>query len=156
MPRHAERRAQIIELLKDIPHCVRSEKKQADSDNTIVYLADTTGELRMLTQVADIAFVGKSLPPNVGGQTPIDCAALSVPMVYGPNMTNFRRICETLESETASIKVPNAESAIEEIVRLAQNKNLRQELAFSAKRWHTSNIGATERVYGAILQTLEL
>ncbi len=156
VPRHAERRAQIIELLKDIPHCVRSEKKQADSDNTIVYLADTTGELRMLTQVADIAFVGKSLPPNVGGQTPIDCAALSVPMVYGPNMTNFRRICETLESETASIKVPNAESAIEEIVRLAQNKNLRQELAFSAKRWHTSNIGATERVYGAILQTLEL
>lgn len=149
VPRHAERRAHIEELIKDIPHCVRSKSRRAPA-GTLAYLADTTGELRTLTQIADIAFIGKSLPPNDGGQTPIDCAALGVPMVYGPNMSNFRRICATLEESAAAIKVKDAESAIAEIERLAKNPELRKTLAESAKRWHSSNIGAARRDFEAI------
>ena len=91
-----------------------------------------------------------SLPPNDGGQTPIDCAALGVPMVYGPNMSNFRRICATLEESAAAIKVKDAESAIAEIERLAKNPELRKTLAESAKKWHSSNIGAARRDFEAI------
>ena len=58
VPRHAERRAHIEELIKDIPHCVRSKSRRAPA-GTLAYLADTTGELRTLTQIADIAFIGK-------------------------------------------------------------------------------------------------
>ena len=155
VPRHAERRAQIKQLLEHYPHWVRSESKQAP-DGTLVYLADTTGELRTLTQVADFAFVGKSLPPNVGGQTPIDCAALGVPIVYGSNMTNFRRACETLERDGAVVKVPDAQSAVRELVRLSENANLRQTLAEKAKAWHSSNVGATDRACDVILKTLGL
>lgn len=149
VPRHAERRAQIKQLIADYPHCLRSESKQAP-ENTVVYLADTTGELRTLTQIADLAFVGKSLPPNVGGQTPIDCAALNVPIVYGPNMTNFRRACETLERDGAVVKVPNADTAVAEIVRLSQSVGLRETLSAKAKKWHSSNVGATERTMEVI------
>lgn len=149
VPRHAERRAHIEELIKDIPHCVRSKSRRAPA-GTLAYLADTTGELRTLTQIADIAFIGKSLPPNDGGQTPIDCAAIGVPMVYGPNMSNFRRICATLEESAAAIKVKDAESAIAEIERLAKNPELRKTLAESAKKWHSSNIGAARRDFEAI------
>ena len=149
VPRHAERREKIIPLLKEIPHNVRSRSKQAP-EGTLVYLADTTGELRTLTQIADLAFIGKSLPPNVGGQTPIDCAALGVAMVYGPNMTNFRRVCQTLERENAAAKVQSAKAAIEEITRLAQSPDSRNALADSAKQWHSSNIGATEKVYNIL------
>jgi len=149
VPRHAERRDQIIPLISDYPNHVRSRSKQAP-EGTVIYLADTTGELRNLTQIADLAFVGKSLPPNVGGQTPIDCAALGAPMVYGCNMTNFRRVCETLERESAAVKVPTSETAIVEIARLAHSPELRNTLADSAKNWHSSNIGATEKVYKAI------
>lgn len=149
VPRHAERRVQIIELIKDLPNHVRSESKQAPA-GTLVYLADTTGELRTLTQIADLAFVGKSLPPNDGGQTPIDCAALNVPMLYGPKMTNFRRICQTLEESGAAVKVATAEAAIAEIQRLAKNAQVRESLATAAKKWHTSNIGAAQRDFDAI------
>lgn len=153
VPRHAERRAQIIDLIKNLPHCVRSVSPQA-SKGTLAYLADTTGELRTLTQVADLAFIGKSLPPNDGGQTPIDCAALGVPMVYGPNMTNFRRICATLEESAAAVKVPNADEAIAEIARLAKNPDLRATLADSAKRWRSSNVGAAKRDFDAVCKFL--
>lgn len=149
IPRHAERREKIIPLIKDMPHHVRSNSKQAPT-GTLVYLADTTGELRTLTQIADLAFIGKSLPPNVGGQTPIDCAALEVAMVYGPNMTNFRRVCQTLERENAAVKVCNAKAAIDEIERLAKSPDSRAALADSAKQWHCSNIGATEKVYNML------
>ena len=153
VPRHAERRAQIAELIKNLPHCVRSVAPRAPK-GTLAYLADTTGELRTLTQAADLAFIGKSLPPNDGGQTPIDCAALGVPMVYGPNMTNFRRICLTLEESAAAVKVPNAGEAVAELARLAKNPNLRATLADAAKRWHSSNIGAAQRDFEAVCKFL--
>lgn len=153
VPRHAERRAEIIELIKNLPHCVRSREKQA-RDGTLVYLADTTGELRTLTQIADLAFIGKSLPPNEGGQSPIDCSASSVPMVYGSHMSNFRRICQTLEESAAAVKVANADAAVSEIVRLAKNKNARTVLAESAKKWHDSNIGAAKRDFDAVMKIL--
>ncbi len=149
VPRHAERRGEIIPLLETFPHCVRSQNKQA-KDGTLIYLADTTGELRMFTQLADIAFVGKSLPPHKGGQSPIDCAASGIPMIYGPNMSNFRRVCETLERSNASIKVPNTDAAISEIRRAAKNSSLRDTLSDNAKQWHSSNIGATERTFNAL------
>ena len=155
VPRHAERREKIIPAIDKLPHCIRSRSNQA-SEGTLAYLADTTGELRMFTQIADIAFVGKSLPPNSGGQTPIDCAALGTPIIYGPNMTNFRRACETLERENAAVKVPDAASAQAEIRRLARNPQLRQTLAANAKNWHASNIGATKRTYDAMLEVLGL
>lgn len=153
VPRHAERRSEIIELIKNLPHCVRSREKQA-RDGTLVYLADTTGELRTLTQIADLAFIGKSLPPNEGGQSPIDCSASSVPMVYGSHMSNFRRICQTLEESAAAVKVANADAAVSEIVRLAKNKNARTALAESAKKWHDSNIGAAKRDFDAVMKIL--
>lgn len=149
VPRHAERRAQILPVIEDLPHHVRSVSRQAPS-GTLVYLADTTGELRTLTQAADFAFVGKSLPPNDGGQTPIECACLGVAMCYGPNMTNFRRVCQTLERCEAAIRVKNTAEAIDTLERLSATPALRKRLAENAKIWHKSNEGATARTLEAI------
>jgi len=56
-----------------------------------VAVADTTGELRDLTQFADVVFCGKSLPPHDGGQSPIEATSLGKPLLFGPHMTNFRK-----------------------------------------------------------------
>ncbi len=151
VPRHAERREKIKKILQDYPHNVRTESKQAKEGN-LIYLADTTGELKMFTQTADLAFIGKSLPPNNGGQTPIDCAALNVPMVYGCNMTNFRRVCDTLEREQAAFKGNSKDEVIQELIRLANSKELRVQTAENAKAWHNSNIGATQKVFEMLMR----
>ncbi|HKK18793.1 MAG TPA: glycosyltransferase N-terminal domain-containing protein, partial [Opitutales bacterium] len=73
VPRHAERGPEIKGLLEQqsLAWHQRSNGKPPGGE-IIIHLADTTGELSRLSQVADVAFIGKSLAPNDGGQTPIE------------------------------------------------------------------------------------
>lgn len=146
VPRHAERRNELASLLKSQGRRwhVRSSGKTPEHPVRL-YLGDTTGELALLSQVADLAFIGKSLPPNAGGQTPIEAAALGLPMVYGPNMSNFSQICRSLESCGASRRAEDAASARRWLLDLLKNGHLRQEMAEAAHEWHLRNRGAARR-----------
>lgn len=143
VPRHAERRNNVIELLQ------RSEFKwhqrsngDAKSDVDIC-LVDTTGELSILTSLADIAFIGKSLSPNNGGQSPLDAASSGVPIVYGPRMNNFREICSALEMNRCVAKVNDGTQAISAIVNLSKDSAKREEMSCNLLQWHKSNCGAS-------------
>ena len=144
IPRHAERRNEIIPEIQEYPHCVRTIQKQAP-EGTLIYLADTTGELRVLTSIANLAFVGKSLFNHDGGQSPIDAAAAGVAIVYGNNMTNFKIVCKSLEKAGASRRVFNEAEALAQIERLALSPNERKLMAECAKKWHSENAGATDK-----------
>lgn len=151
VPRHAERREEVRKiLLNDIlPFNFRTEKQNAQS-GTLVYVADTTGELARLTQAADFAYVGKSMPPNDGGQSPLDCAAAGVAIVYGPNMTNFKKMCESLEEAKASIKVSDKKEAENALLKLAKDIALRKEIGLNALNWHHANSGAGARTFALL------
>lgn len=151
VPRHAERRADIEKILQGgiLPFNFRTKKRNADV-GTLVYVADTTGELARLTQVADFAYVGKSMPPNDGGQSPLDCASAGLAIVYGPNMTNFKKMCESLEEVKASIKVSDNERAKEALLKLATDIVLRKQTGLNALNWHHSNSGASVRTFALI------
>ena len=148
-PRHAERRAEIVDILEKtswkwfLRSRTKPEDVPADAD---VCVADTTGELRKLTHLAQLAFVGKSLPPNNGGQTPIECAALGVPLVYGPAMTNFKDVCRSLEDCGAAVKVRDAAGAQAKLLSLLEDAPAREKMSASAQAWHRGNQGATARV----------
>lgn len=150
-PRHAERRAEVSAVFEKSPWkwFLRSRAKAgeievpADAD---VCIADTTGELRRLTRLAELAFVGKSLPPNNGGQTPIECAALGVPVIYGPAMTNFKDVCRSLEDCGAAIRVRDAAEAKAKILALVDDVSAREKMGAAARSWHAGNQGATARV----------
>lgn len=153
VPRHAERRAEIVALLENCEYrwYLRSQTKPedvpADAD---ICVADTTGELRRLTQIATLAFVGKSLLPNKGGQTPIECAALGVPLVYGTEMTNFKDVCRALEDIGSAIKVRDGNAATEMLCELLDDPEKRARMSAAEKSWHADNQGATERVLSRI------
>lgn len=151
VPRHAERREELKKLLQRgvMPFNFRTEKRSAPS-GTLVYVADTTGELALLTQVADFAYVGKSMPPNDGGQSPLDCAAAGVAIVYGPNMTNFKKMCESLEEANASIRVSDKEEAESALLKLAKDIALRKQIGLGALNWHHANSGASARTFALI------
>lgn len=146
VPRHAERRGEIASLLNASKwQWFQRSKHSSAPFSSDICLADTTGELRDLTAVSDLAFIGKSLPPNDGGQTPIDCAAQGIPMVYGPNMSNFRAICQGLEAAEAAIRISSPEQAHEQLLFLLTNSQARLSLGDNALAWHTRNRGATLR-----------
>lgn len=150
-PRHAERRAEIASIFEKTSWkwFLRSRAKAGEIDvpaDADICVADTTGELRKLTHLAQLAFVGKSLPPNNGGQTPIECAALGVPVVYGPAMTNFKDVCRSLEDCGAAIRVHDAAEAKTQILSLLSDASAREKMGTAARTWHAGNQGATARV----------
>lgn len=151
VPRHGERREEIKEFLKKQKRNwhLRSMGKKAPP-GTYIYIGDTVGELAILSQVADLAFIGKSIDPNQGGQTPIEAAAIGLPILYGPNMSNFKQICESLERANGAEKCRDSEEVKEKIIELLRDKKRRVQLGLDLKMWHERNQGATDKTLKAI------
>lgn len=157
VPRHAERRHEIESMLKEQAGVFRWHFKSrgAPDGEVDVMVADTHGELRALTQLADVAFVGKSLPPHTEGQTPVECGVLGVPIVFGTGMSNFRAIREGLIQFGAAREVANAEEATAVILVLAQDVEARKRMGEAGKAWHGSSRGAVDRTVRGVLEILD-
>jgi 3-deoxy-D-manno-octulosonic-acid transferase len=153
VPRHSERRAEVATEVSasGLDWHQRSSGGPVAPAGTIVHLADTTGELRRLTRAADLAFCGKSLAPHEGGQTPIECAAAGVAVVYGPRMTNFRDICRGLEKAKAASRAEDGDSLGGKIRTLCGDERERTEMGRNGAAWHQGNRGATERTLALLL-----
>jgi 3-deoxy-D-manno-octulosonic-acid transferase len=122
--------------------------------DTEICVADTTGELQRLTQVADAVFVGKSLPPHTEGQTPIEAAGLGRALVFGPGMSSFRAIAHDLVSCGAAEVVADAAELEAAWRRLLRDETLREGRAEAGRRWHQSNRGALRATLEAIKSQL--
>ena len=154
VPRHAERRAEIEQLLRDANVSYHFRSRGTLRSTVDVAVADTTGELRRFTQLADLVFVGKSLPPNDGGQTPVEAAALEKPLLMGPHMSNFRVIAAELIAQGAAIEVPDEIALQREVVALLRDRTRREQMAAAAVRWQRNNAGAVDRTISVVREEL--
>jgi 3-deoxy-D-manno-octulosonic-acid transferase len=157
IPRHAERRHKISSMLlqKDVAHHLRTHSPQAPN-GTLVYLADTTGELATLIQCTDLAFGGKTLHPNRGGQNPIEPIALGIPLVLGPNFQNFQQTCGDLLVHDAIRTTKSAEETKEALLALARNKKERDQLSFQALEWMKSQGSPSQQTLDKIYSLLSV
>ena len=150
VPRHAERREELRALLEVSGLSFHFRTQGPAAGAVDVAVGDTTGELRRLTQLADLVFVGKSLAPHDGGQTPVEAAVLGKPVLHGPHMTNFREIIRSLAEAGAVRKVETGADLIAVAVALLQDEAGRNRLATAAREWGEANRGATERTLAVI------
>lgn len=157
VPRHAERRHEIEAMLRERAADLRYHFKSrgAPDEELDVLIADTHGELRALTQLSDLAFVGKSLPPHGEGQTPVECGVLGRAMVFGSGMSNFRSIREGLLQHGAAREVSDAAEAIETIVALSQDPAARLRMGQGGRAWHAGSRGAVRRTAEGVLSWLD-
>jgi len=119
-----------------------------------VAVADTTGELRKFTQLADLVFVGKSLPPHTEGQTPVEAAALEKPILFGPGMGNFAAIAHDLLDRGAARQVVDPAALGREVEDLLRDPTRRAQLARAAAAWRRDNAGAVARTLAVIREEL--
>lgn len=155
VPRHAERRGEVVKILENSGFTWHQRSLSPSAPRDVdIHLADTTGELQRLTQAADLAFIGKSLPPNDGGQTPIEAAAIGVPMVYGPAMSNFRQTCRSLEGAGAALACNDAATVAAALLDLVNHPDKQLKMATAAQEWHHRNRGAAQRTLDAIARLL--
>lgn len=150
VPRHAERRAEIERLFESAGMRYHLRSRGAAPGEVDVAVADTTGELRRLTQLADLVFVGKSLAPHTEGQTPVEAAALGKSILFGPGMTNFRAIATDLVARGAARVVTDQADLSAAIEVLLHHPDQRKTMAVAAANWHRDNAGAIDRTLTAL------
>ena len=161
-PRHPERFAEVVEIVKDTGFTwVRRSEKASSRDATAeIILLDSIGELRAAYPLAEIVFVGGSLIPH-GGQSIFEPAAAGKAIVTGPYTTNFdAAVNEFLDKEALvqieSVTEKNAVSKIAATLKeLLANAEKRDSLGANALEVIDHNRGASKRTIEYILPLIQ-
>ncbi len=121
VPRHPERATGIGDLMRRRGlDFARRSLSQAPDASTPVWLADTLGELPLWYTIADIAFIGGSLKPGIGGHNPIEATGAECAVISGPYRDSFADVFAAYEAEGAVTTVADAAelaSAVEQAWR---------------------------------------
>lgn len=148
VPRHAERRAEVARDLSEAGFaCVLRSRGEAslpeEQGDLACYIADTTGELKDWTALADVVVIGKSFLAS-GGQNPVEAIVARVPVVAGPDMSNFGDLVDLLAHHggIARCEAPELATTIRRLLECPAEAREQVENAFAALAEHS---GATER-----------
>jgi 3-deoxy-D-manno-octulosonic-acid transferase len=150
VPRHAERRSEIERILRASGLAYHLRSQGPAPGEVDVAVGDTTGELRSMTQLADLVFIGKSLPPHTEGQTPVEAAALGRAIILGPGMANFREIERDLIARGAARTVASAGALAELAGALLGDRAARDALSGAASGWRRDTGGGVGRTLEAV------
>jgi 3-deoxy-D-manno-octulosonic-acid transferase len=150
-PRHPERFERVAGLVgaSGIPLVRRSTWSSSERLSGRVLLLDSVGELAGLYALADVAFVGGSLLPGVGGHNILEPAQYAVPILVGPNTFNFREIVRLFERSGAITTVTTG-NLPGMLLQLLGDTNERQRLGQRARELFLQNTGATARTLAAL------
>lgn len=156
VPRHAERGEDLLRLVRKCPYSshLRTRGRTAPP-GTRIHVANTTGELKQLTALADLVFIGKSMPPNRGGQTPIEAASQGRPIIMGPEMSNFRDIARQLVRKGAAVTISEPAQLTPTTRELLNDSRKRQALGEAGARLVSANRGTTRRTFERIRNILD-
>ena len=146
-PRHIDRIPELERLFAEAG--VACAKKSEGASAHLLW--DSMGDLGDAYRQADIAVVGGSFVPK-GGQNPLEPAALSLPVVFGPSMENFHGISEVLVQQGGArqVTLPELGPCLAE---LFERSDRRQEMGRRARQAVESRQGATDRTL-ALLKDL--
>ena len=150
VPRHPERFDKIAQLCQQRGFTLmrRSSNKACTAEHNI-FLGDSMGELPMMYQVADVAFVGGSLV-DTGGQNVLEPASFGLPVLFGPSMYNFATISEMLLCEQAALRVDDAVVLADQVIAWLSDASERAIFGENARRLVEENRGATEKLVSLI------
>jgi 3-deoxy-D-manno-octulosonic-acid transferase len=132
-PRHPRRRDAIEAEIaaRGLGRATRSRQDPVASA-TLVYLADTMGEMALWYGAAGMTFVGGSLTER-GGHTPFEPAAHGSVILYGPDVSNFAPAYQALAASQAAIAVMGAADLAKAVATLANDKSAQFHLAQAAR-----------------------
>jgi 3-deoxy-D-manno-octulosonic-acid transferase len=147
-PRHPERGGDIMQIAKNAGQ--RPLRRTADAllpeRLTEIFVADTLGELGMLSKLATLCFVGGSLVPH-GGQNPIEAVKQGAVVLHGPNVWNFAEIYAALDDAKGSELISDAGRLTVRVGALLKDAGARGAMAAQARQ-------TVEKLGGALNRTL--
>ncbi len=151
-PRHPRRAEEVRRVFIRDPFQVvfYSSLPQERYDVAVV---DEFGVLGSLYEFGDLAYVGGSLVPK-GGQNPVEPAAAGKPVLFGPDMSDFRDIARWMLKEGGAIQVKNGEELTAQAYRLLSDSALSASIGAKNKAMVERNAGVTATIAKDILECL--
>jgi 3-deoxy-D-manno-octulosonic-acid transferase len=96
VPRHPHRAAEARDAFASRGLAIgRRSADRLPRPAMAAFLGDTLGELGLWYRLAELAFVGGSLPP-LGGHNPIEPARLGCPLLLGPHLAHVEELAAPL------------------------------------------------------------
>ncbi|MGD8313048.1 MAG: lipid IV(A) 3-deoxy-D-manno-octulosonic acid transferase [Gammaproteobacteria bacterium] len=150
VPRHPERFESVTGLCRYRGYntVLRSER-QPCTPETGVFIGDTMGELSLFYAASDVAFVGGSLVHH-GGHNMLEPAALGIPVVTGPHVSNFVEITDLLLKAGVCEKVESTAELASTVSRWLGDANERHRIGQLSKATVEKNRGALKAVTAMI------
>jgi 3-deoxy-D-manno-octulosonic-acid transferase len=149
-PRHPERFDEAEQLSRAGGFSTqRRSALPIDADpRADVVVLDTVGELAQLYQIATAVFVGGSLTDH-GGHNILEPAVFGKPILFGPNMQNFKDIAAMFLANEAALQV-SGDRFDDALASLMFDPVRRARLGAAARALVEANRGAKEKTLAAI------
>jgi 3-deoxy-D-manno-octulosonic-acid transferase len=150
-PRQPERFGEVERLARDAGFVTirRSELPIDAEPRADVVVLDSIGELAQLYQLATAVFVGGSLVDQ-GGHNILEPAIFGKPVVFGPNMQNFKEIADTFLANDAAVQVQSDRELEEALLLLVTDPVRRARLGAAARALVEANRGAKDKTLAVI------
>jgi 3-deoxy-D-manno-octulosonic-acid transferase len=110
-----------------------------------IVLVDRMGELCRLYAVCDMAFIGGSLVRQ-GGHNPLEAAAVSKPIFFGPDMSDFLLISTLLKDHGGAKTVTSESELSHELETVLANKSLQRQMGTQNFQVFSCHSGAVQRI----------
>ncbi|MEO1397509.1 MAG: lipid IV(A) 3-deoxy-D-manno-octulosonic acid transferase [Pseudomonadota bacterium] len=150
VPRHPERSAQIAaELAAQGLTITTRSSREPITNQTQIFLGDTIGEMALYLGLSRIVFMGKSLKAE-GGQNPFEPAKLSVAILSGRYVQNFREAYENLLKAGGARLVRDEKMLAGHVLHLFRNENDLQAMQKAGFETVNEMAGAVETTIQAL------
>jgi 3-deoxy-D-manno-octulosonic-acid transferase len=155
VPRHPERFNEVANLLQQrgFAFMRRSEHKTCDN-NTTVFLGDSVGEMFLYYAMTDIVFIGGSFI-KLGGHNPLEPAALSLPIITGDCVFNFREVFRLLHDAHGAVTVVDETQLAQAWLELLGDEKRRLTMGENAQAVVAQNRGALARHVACVAEIMQ-
>lgn len=135
-PRHPDRGAAVADLLKQAGHVVaRRSAGEPLTAATTAYVADTLGEMGLFFRTCDVAVMGGSFVPGIGGHNPLEPARLTVPVVTGPHAFNAAATYAEMFERVAAIECPDEAALARDLKGLLEEPLIAPRIGRAARAY---------------------
>lgn len=156
VPRHPERFAKVKALAQKQGLSVSLRSlEEVVAPTTQIIVGDSMGELLAYYGASDVAFVGGSLVPPLGGHNLLEPAMLNLPIITGPHIFNFKEVFRLLQQADALRVADDAEALAATVVSLLQDSVLRAQLGHHGLQVVQQNVGAVDKHLALIAELLD-
>lgn len=150
-PRHPQRGVEIEALAQANGIAVaRRGAGQMPERDVELYIADTVGELGLLYRLSQVAYLGGSLVPMIGGHNPIEPAKLGCALLHGPLVHNNADIFAAFDEGGGAREVADAQGLAGAVHRWLSDPASARQAARAAAQTSAELGGALNRTMHAI------